>query len=210
MSPRNYQRSHPGCAATVRPRNLLLYSRRASCRSSQFPSTTRRAPGTRASSRTVSSVYRLRQSRCFLESAGKLECATCHDPHRIPRGEEAVRHYSSVCLQCHSSTHPAGVTATAADCITCHMPKRRADDAPHVIMTDHFDSDDAPADTLAESAERPAEEYRGEVVPYHPSPLPDTPLNNLYRAVAQVGLGTNVAAGLPELCADRGNQAERG
>jgi cytochrome c-type biogenesis protein CcmH/NrfG len=147
----------------------------------------------------VSSVYRLRQSRCFLESKGKLECATCHDPHRIPRGAEAVRHYSSVCVQCHASKHPPGVTATAADCITCHMPRRRADDAPHVIMTDHLIQRRAPTDTLAEFAEHPAEEYRGEVVPYYPSPLPDTPITNLYRAVAQVGLENNVAAGLPEL-----------
>ncbi len=34
----------------------------------------------------VSSVYRLRQSRCFLESKGKLSCTTCHNPHDVPRG----------------------------------------------------------------------------------------------------------------------------
>jgi tetratricopeptide (TPR) repeat protein len=79
------------------------------------------------------------------------------------------------------------------------MPKRRVDDAPHVIMTDHLIQRRAPANALAEFAERPAEEYRGEVTPYYPSPLPDTPQNALYRAVAQVGLGNNVAAGLPEL-----------
>jgi len=159
------------------------------------------APGTGHESKfeAVSSVYRLRQSRCFLDSGGKLECATCHDPHRIPRGEEAVRHYSKVCLQCHTSTHPAGVAATVVDCVTCHMPKRRVDDAPHVIMTDHLIERRAPANALLEFAERPAEEYHGEVVPYYPSPLPETPQNALYRAVAQVGLGNNVASGLPEL-----------
>jgi predicted CXXCH cytochrome family protein len=167
------------------------------------------APGTGHEGKfeAVSSVYRLRQSRCFLESGGKLECATCHDPHSVPRGEEALRHYSNICLQCHTSAHPAPVTtsvttsatATAADCITCHMPKRRVDDAPHVIMTDHLIQRRAPANALVEFAERPAEEYRGEVVPYYPSPLPETLQNALYRAVAQVGLGNNVAAGLPEL-----------
>ncbi|HLK67713.1 MAG TPA: tetratricopeptide repeat protein [Bryobacteraceae bacterium] len=159
------------------------------------------APGTGHEGKfeAVSSVYRLRQSRCFLESAGKLECATCHNPHRIPRGEEAVRHYSGICRQCHESAHPADAKATTADCITCHMPKRRVDDAPHVIMTDHLIQRRAPANALAEFAERPPEEYHGEVVPYYPSPLPDTPRNALYRAVAQVGLGNNVAAGLPEL-----------
>jgi tetratricopeptide (TPR) repeat protein len=158
------------------------------------------APGTGHEGKfeTVSSVYRLRQSRCFLESRGKLECATCHDPHRIPRGEEAIRHYSSVCLQCHTPAHPSGVTATA-DCITCHMPKRRAQDAPHVIVTDHRIQRRPLAGALTEFAESPPEEYRGEVVPYYPSPLPETPQNALYRAVAQVGLGNNVPSGLPQL-----------
>lgn len=157
------------------------------------------APGTGHDGKfeAVSSVYRLRQSRCFRESAGKLECASCHDPHKIPRGEEAVRQYSSVCVRCHASTHPTGVTATAADCITCHMPKRRADDAAHVIVTDHLIQRRPPTDGLTEFAERPPEEYRGEVAPYFP--LANTPLNALYKAVAQVGLGNNVAAGLPDL-----------
>jgi predicted CXXCH cytochrome family protein len=163
------------------------------------------APGTGHEGKfeAVSSVYRLRQSRCFRESEGRLECSTCHDPHAIPRGQEAVRHYSRVCLQCHatliSGAHPAGVTATGADCITCHMPRRRVDDAPHVIITDHLIQRRPPANALAEFAERPAEEYHGEVVPYYPTPLPETPQNALYRAVAQVGLGNNLALGLPEL-----------
>src|SRR6202035_5731467 len=98
------------------------------------------------------------------------------------------RHYSSVCMRCHSSAHAAEVAAKA-DCVSCHMPKRRVDDAPHVIMTDHLIQPRTPANALSEFAERPAEEYRGEVTPYYPAPLPQPPLNALYRAVAQVGLG---------------------
>jgi tetratricopeptide (TPR) repeat protein len=66
-------------------------------------------------------------------------------------------------------------------------------------MTDHLIQRRAPGGGLTEFAERPPEEYRGEVTPYYPSPLPETPRNALYRAVAQVGLGNNVSVGLPEL-----------
>ena len=79
----------------------------------RFPSTMLPGTGHEGKFEAVSSVYRLQQSRCFLESAGKLECATCHDPHRIPRGADATRHYSGVCLQCHTTPHPTGVTVTS-------------------------------------------------------------------------------------------------
>src|SRR5207244_4611447 len=50
----------------------------------------------------VSAVYRLRKSRCFLESGGALTCTTCHDPHKASRGDDAVRHYSAACLGGHA------------------------------------------------------------------------------------------------------------
>lgn len=68
-----------------------------------------------------------------------------------------------------------------------------------MIMTDHLIQRRAPANALADLAERPAEPYYGEVVPYYPLPVPETPEYALYRAVAQVGMGNNVAAGLPDL-----------
>jgi predicted CXXCH cytochrome family protein len=148
----------------------------------------------------VGGAYRFRQSRCVLESGGKLECASCHDPHDVPRGAQAMRQYSGVCLQCHPGfSHPSGITASAEDCITCHMPKRRAEDGPHMIFTDHRIQKFAPANALSEFPERPGEEYHGEVAPYYPLPLPATPENALYRAVAQVGMRSNVAAGMQDL-----------
>jgi tetratricopeptide (TPR) repeat protein len=73
--------------------------------------------------------YRLEQSRCFRESAGKLTCLTCHNPHRRATRAE----YRAACLSCHEKAHRA-----KEDCIPCHMPPRRAQDVVHAVMTDHL------------------------------------------------------------------------
>jgi tetratricopeptide (TPR) repeat protein len=96
-----------------------------------------------------------------------------------------------------SSPHAAG-----ADCVGCHMPKRRTDDVVHVVMTDHLIQRHKPAeDLLAPKAEviEPASEYQTEVVPYYPAPLAGTPENALYTAVAQVRDRRNLKEGLPQL-----------
>lgn len=82
--------------------------------------------------------YRLRQSRCFLESGGALSCLTCHDPHRRVPENERVSHYRAACLSCHEQPHPAEPAARQGDCTSCHMPKRRTEDVVHVAMTDHL------------------------------------------------------------------------
>jgi predicted CXXCH cytochrome family protein len=154
-----------------------------------------------------SSAYRLRKSRCFLESKGALTCESCHDPHRVPRGEEAVRHYSQVCRQCHAITFnelvSKGAHPTGDDCVTCHMPKRRTEDVVHVVMTDHLIQRRPPSrDLLADLAERhptEAEEYHGEVVPYYPQALLNSGPDVLYLALAQVSMKNNLRAGVIEL-----------
>lgn len=157
----------------------------------------------------VSSVYRLRQSKCFLQSAGKLICETCHNPHRVVRGAEATTHYAAVCHQCHptESLASAGTHTSSQNCTGCHMPKRRAQDTPGMVMTDHLIQRRPPAGNLvAEFREPPPEPYHGEVVPYDPSPLPSTPANALYVAVAQVAMGNNVEKGLPVLASEVARQ----
>ncbi len=45
--------------------------------------------------------YRLRQSRCFLESGGRLSCLTCHDPHRRVPEEQRAAQVRAACESCH-------------------------------------------------------------------------------------------------------------
>jgi Flp pilus assembly protein TadD len=81
------------------------------------------------------------------------------------------------------------------------MPKRRTDDVVHVAMTDHLIQRQKPAgDLLAPKAELiESARYQGEVVPYYPKPLADTPENALYTAAAQVRDRRNLTEGLPRL-----------
>ncbi len=95
-------------------------------------------------------------SRCYTESAGTLDCMTCHDPHHDNERSEA--HYTARCLTCHSpgtpaepkDAHPNPVTRTdpavrgamcpvnsTKGCIGCHMPPFAS--APlHATFTDHY------------------------------------------------------------------------
>ena len=151
-------------------------------------------------------AYRLRKSACFNKS--QMTCATCHNPHDVPRGEKAVQQQVAVCRSCHDTAHARGVPRIAiagprSTCVDCHMPKRRAEDAVHVLMTDHFIQRVRPARDLTaplkEAELLAGTPYRGEVVPYYPAALPSTPENELYVALAQVQQGSNLTAGMPRL-----------
>lgn len=177
------------------------------------------APGTGREDKfeIVNAAYRLRRSECFLKSNGKLLCTTCHNPHDVPRGEEAVRHYASVCRQCHATAFEQQVATgrhtRAAACVECHMPKRRTEDVVHAVATDHFIQRRNPkGDLLADRAERQEtgpNAYRGAVVLYYPATLPHTPENDLYLAVAQVKQGSNLTAGIAQLTAAIAKYAPR-
>jgi tetratricopeptide (TPR) repeat protein len=132
----------------------------------------------------VSSAYRLRKSQCFLKSNGALQCITCHNPHDIPRGAAAVKHYNGVCRQCHATSH-----APTPNCISCHMPKRRTDDVVHAVITDHLIQRRKPEWQAAlETA------YHGEVVPYYPAkPAAE---DALYVAAVQVNQQSNLKEGI--------------
>jgi tetratricopeptide (TPR) repeat protein len=130
-------------------------------------------------------AYRLRKSACFAKS--DMTCLTCHDPHDIPRGEEAIQHYVEVCAECHKAIAHRVSLPAGSNCISCHMPKRRTDDVVHVVMTDHFIRTNQPQhNLLAPISEKIEPERGGKVFAYYP---PDYDKNSnaaLYLAVAQV------------------------
>jgi tetratricopeptide (TPR) repeat protein len=147
------------------------------------------------------SVYRLRKSQCFQKSNGVLTCTTCHDPHDTKRVD-----YTQACLKCHAQSLRRlvndGRHTASADCIGCHMPKRRTDDVVHAVMTDHFIQRRTQADISETPEQRQTEAtaYRGEVVLYYPAALPK-PEDELYLAIAQVAQSSNLGAGIARLSA---------
>jgi len=138
----------------------------------------------------VGSAYRLRQSPCFKASAGKLTCTTCHDPHVQPTREASVAKTNRVCTGCHAAH------SSNTDCVSCHMTQRPAEDAVHILMTDHRIARNAtpPPAVLVERHDGNVLPYAGPVVPYYPAQG-----DLLYTALAQVKQFAAVPAGLRDL-----------
>ena len=88
-----------------------------------------------------SHVENLAGSACRLKSGDRMSCMSCHDPHSVPRPQEKAAWYRNRCLQCHQAGGLSGVHNSASapdlDCAGCHMPKARAVDGGHGVMTDH-------------------------------------------------------------------------
>jgi len=82
-------------------------------------------------------------SRCFRESAGKLSCLTCHDPHVQPRQQEVAAYYRAKCLTCHTdqscklSVKVRQAQNPPDNCALCHMPKRSVQQISHSALTNH-------------------------------------------------------------------------
>jgi hypothetical protein len=92
--------------------------------------------------RVAGHVEQMHASRCFQQSAGRLGCVSCHDPHMLPGPEEKETYYRDRCLQCHESkgcTVPLTKrreTTRADDCTVCHMAAEDTN-VRHVALTDH-------------------------------------------------------------------------
>jgi len=138
----------------------------------------------------VGAAYRLRQSPCYQQSDGRLTCTTCHDPHKVVRGAPAVARQRQICLQCHQSAHRQD-----SDCASCHMPKRRTEDAVEVIMTDHRIARRPPAGDLLGPRKEKEPTYRGDLALYYPASLPESE-RDLYLGMALAAHGADRARGI--------------
>lgn len=100
-------------------------------------------PELRASFRSVGQVEQMHMSRCYQGSDGKLQCTSCHDPHRRPDATERVAWYREACRKCHDRQgcrvpEPERRTQSPRDsCIDCHMSKDGSSNIPHTAVTDH-------------------------------------------------------------------------
>jgi tetratricopeptide (TPR) repeat protein len=142
-------------------------------------------------------AYRLKKSACFLKS--EMTCTTCHNPHLALRGEEATKHFVAVCNGCHANVHPALVKPAGADCLTCHMWKRRTDDAVHVVLTDHYIQRIKPKKDFLAPLKEILPGDRNQVVPYPLHSAPQRTDAELYLAVAQADRPSDLEAAALQL-----------
>jgi predicted CXXCH cytochrome family protein len=154
----------------------------------------------------TSAPYRLRKSRCYLESRGALTCTTCHNPHQASDGPGAAARYTRVCQSCHAAAierlvrqerHPA-----SANCVSCHMLERRPSDAIHVRVTDHYIRRSPDRELTGPLVERNGSNtppYRGKVVLYYPDTIAEPSDRDLYVQSAQIKNQANVKEGLTNL-----------
>lgn len=75
---------------------------------------------------TANQSARIKLSRCFQESE-QMTCLTCHDPHRLERGDTA--RFSAKCAACHKAGTCPQESQRPQDCISCHMPTGRETEA---------------------------------------------------------------------------------
>ena len=76
--------------------------------------------------KVTSHVEKLAGSACKMASGDALWCGSCHEPHTNADKSQTA------CLGCHATSH-----RKEERCVSCHMPRTKAVDASHGVMTDH-------------------------------------------------------------------------
>jgi hypothetical protein len=85
----------------------------------------------------------MRLSKCYLKSAGRLGCTSCHNPHVQPSPQQAPAYFRQKCLACHTEKSCAVPLllrqhkSPPDDCAGCHMPKRDVTVISHSVLTNH-------------------------------------------------------------------------
>lgn len=65
----------------------------------------------------------LPRSRCFIASADKLSCVTCHNPHESTH-QQTLASFERKCMSCHTSPHGTPCARKMqSNCVSCHMPE---------------------------------------------------------------------------------------
>jgi Tetratricopeptide repeat/Cytochrome c554 and c-prime len=99
------------------------------------------SPAEEQSLKVIGHVEKLGQSACKKASGPRLWCGSCHDPHSVPGEARRAEYFRQKCLSCHKSSECKSNRKSAGDsggnCVACHMPKSRAMDGGHSVMTDH-------------------------------------------------------------------------
>lgn len=93
----------------------------------------------------VSAADRLVRSACFVKSAGKLGCTSCHDAHASDHDAGGAEHQRAACLGCHAKDAPNATSAGKACTASTAERAARADACPSCHM-----ATDTPSDFRAE------------------------------------------------------------
>ncbi|HYO81545.1 MAG TPA: tetratricopeptide repeat protein [Bryobacteraceae bacterium] len=141
--------------------------------------------------------YRLLQSACFIKSAAKVQCVSCHNPHGEVTATAVRDRTRTACLGCHAPHRDE----RGADCASCHMPRSRAQDAVHVTMTDHRIMRQARSGATEPLPER-HDVHAGAIALMFPNELPAS-LHSLYLGFAYLQGRADTQAGLHLLSGTR-------